>query len=87
MPNFRIKKLAIVGFGMIGASIAKAVRKKVLAERIVGIDTSIEHLRYGVDQGLIDEQVDRVPKDAELVAFCAPMASFGEIRGANSLWT
>ena len=79
MPNFKIKKLAIVGFGMIGASIAKAVRKKSLAERIVGIDTSIEHLRYGVDQGLLDEQVDRVPKDAELVAFCAPMASFGEI--------
>ena len=58
MPNFRIKKLAIVGFGLIGASIAKAVRKKFLAERIVGIDTSIVHLRYGVDQGLIDEQVD-----------------------------
>ena len=79
MPDFKINKLAIVGFGMIGASIAMAVRKKFLAERIVGIDTSIEHLRYGVDQGLLDEQVDRVPKDAELVAFCAPMASFGEI--------
>ena len=61
MPNFRIKKLAIVGFGMIGASIAKAVRKKFLAERIVGIDKRIEHLRYGVDQGLIDEHVDRLP--------------------------
>ncbi len=79
MPNFRIKKLAIIGLGMIGASIAKAVRKKCLADRIVGIDRSIEHLRYGIDQGLIDEQVDRVPKDAELVAFCAPIASFGEI--------
>ena len=79
MPNLKIKKLAIVGFGMIGASIAKAVRKKHLAERIVGIDTNIEHLRYGVDQGLIDEEVDRVPKDAELVAFCAPLDSFGEI--------
>ncbi|MAI55719.1 MAG: hypothetical protein CMP93_00530 [Gammaproteobacteria bacterium] len=79
MPNFRVKKLAIVGLGMIGASIAKAVKKKLLADRIVAIDRSIEHLRYGVDQGLIDEQVDRVPKDAELVAFCAPMASFGEI--------
>ena len=79
MPNFRIKKLAIVGFGMIGASIAKAVRKKFLAERIVGIDTNIEHLRYGINQGLIDEEVDRVPKDAELVAFCAPVDSFEEI--------
>ena len=87
MPNFRIKKLAIVGFGMIGASIAKAVRKKFLAERIVGIDTSIVHLRYGVDQGLIDEQVDRVPEDAELVAFCAPMASFGEIIESFELHT
>jgi len=87
VPNFRIKKLAIVGFGMIGASIAKAVRKKFLAERIVGIDTSIEHLRYGVDQGLIDEQVDRVPKDAELIAFCAPMASFGEIIESFELHT
>ena len=57
MPNFRVKKLVIVGFGMIGASIAKAVRKKFLAEKIVGIDPSIEHLRYGVDQGLIDEPV------------------------------
>ena len=87
MPNFRIKKLAIVGFGMIGASIAKAVRKKFLAERIVGIDTSIVHLRYGVDQGLIDEQVNRVPEDAELVAFCAPMASFGEIIESFELHT
>ena len=45
------------------------------------------HLRYGVDQGLIDEQVDRVPEDAELVAFCAPMASFGEIIESFELHT
>ncbi len=87
MPNFRIKKLAIVGFGMIGASIAKAVRKKFLTERIVAIDTSIEHLSYGADQGLIDEQADRVPKDADLVAFCAPMTSFGEIIESFELHT
>ena len=87
MPDFRINKLAIVGFGMMGASIAKAVRKNFLAERIVAIDTRVEHLRYGVDQGLIDEQVDLVPKDAELVAFCAPMASLGEIIESFKLHT
>lgn len=50
-------KLAIIGVGLIGGSVARAARKKRLAQQIIGIGHSSSHsnLELAKERGIIDE--------------------------------
>ena len=64
--------LAIVGVGLIGGSIGKAVKERNLAHRVVGIEAHTESAQWALDNGLLDAVSDRVPEDADLIALCVP---------------
>jgi prephenate dehydrogenase len=71
-----LKKLAIVGVGLIGGSVALAARQRGFAARVVGAD----HDRVALDQALAGGLVDEACLDpaeavasAEVVVFCAPV--------------
>jgi prephenate dehydrogenase len=57
--------LAIVGVGLIGGSIGKAVKERNLAHRVVGIEAHTESAQWALDNGLLDAVSDRVPEDAD----------------------
>lgn len=72
----RISKLAIIGVGLIGGSIALAARRRGIAERIVGVDRHEESLQRALQTGVIDEgQADTAPAvaSAALTIFCTPV--------------
>lgn len=48
-------KIAIVGVGLIGGSIAITLKEKKIATRIIGVDKSEANLKKAVQLGLIDE--------------------------------
>lgn len=50
-----IKKLVIFGVGLIGGSLAMALRKAGYCERIVGCSRSADNLQTAVDLGVIDD--------------------------------
>ena len=50
-----IKKLAIFGVGLIGGSLAMALRRAGGCEKIVGCSRSADHLKRAVELGVIDE--------------------------------
>ena len=50
-----IKKLAIFGVGLIGGSLAMALRRSGGCEKIVGCSRSKEKLQRAVELGVIDE--------------------------------
>lgn len=49
------KKITIVGLGLIGGSLASALKKSDLAEKVSGVDTDRDSLDYAVNKGIIDE--------------------------------
>lgn len=51
-------KLAIIGVGLIGGSMALKLREKKLVSYVYGIDKNPEHLQQALDLGIIDEAID-----------------------------
>ena len=69
------KKVAIIGVGLIGGSLALALKKKALAERIVGVSKHQASLRQAlrrriIDQGSLDLDIAR---GADLVILATPV--------------
>ena len=65
-------KIAIVGVGLIGGSLALALRQHGVASMLVGIETNSTSAQWALDSGMVDEIVHEVPSDASLVALCVP---------------
>jgi cyclohexadieny/prephenate dehydrogenase len=70
-------KVAIIGIGLIGSSIARAVRKHKLAKHIAIADASEEARKIAAELKL-GESVHADPgeaaKDADLTLVCVPIA-------------
>ena len=71
-----IKKLVVVGVGLIGGSIALAARGRRLAERVVGVGRRPEALENAVAGGILDEVTGDLlvaVRRSEVVVFCTPV--------------
>jgi len=68
-------KVAIIGVGLIGGSIALALKKKKLANEVIGVSRHKKSLLLAKKKGAIDKgskELDIV-KDADLVIFATPV--------------
>ena len=80
-----MKKIAIIGLGLIGSSIAHAARRGHLAEQIAGHDASADVLERARTIGFCDSlhsDVGEAVKGAELVILCAPVGAYKSIARA-----
>ncbi|MBI2216377.1 MAG: prephenate dehydrogenase/arogenate dehydrogenase family protein [Candidatus Rokubacteria bacterium] len=71
-----IERLAIVGIGLLGGSVAKAARAASLAREIVGIARDPRRVEAALRDGALDRVTDDVGsgvRDAELVVLAAPV--------------
>lgn len=77
-----IKKLVIFGVGLIGGSLALALRQANYCQQIVGCSRNAEHLQKAVDLGVIDsftlDPQDAV-RDADMVLLAVPMGAMGKL--------
>ena len=83
-PNskFPCSKLVIFGVGLIGASLALALKQANFVQHIVGVDQSQESLAYALEKGIIDEIGDisaETLENAELIVLAAPVTKITEI--------
>jgi prephenate dehydrogenase len=72
--GFRAQRLAVVGLGLMGGSIALALRD--FAEQIVGVDQNAETRQYAVDNHIVDHATDDLREgvyQADVVILCAPV--------------
>ncbi len=71
--------VGIVGVGLIGGSLSLAIKKKKLADRVLGFDISKKNLDKALNLGLIDEacDLDCISK-AELVLIATPVSSIAD---------
>ncbi|MBO7169045.1 MAG: prephenate dehydrogenase [Rikenellaceae bacterium] len=70
-----MKTAAVVGTGLIGGSLALALKRLGLAERVWGVESSELHAARALDLGLVDEIVslDKAAAECELIAVATPV--------------
>jgi prephenate dehydrogenase len=71
-----IRRLAIVGVGLLGGSVAKAARAGGLARHIIGVGRDPERLRPALDDGTLDAAVtdlDAGVREADVIVLAAPV--------------
>ncbi len=72
-------KLALIGVGLIGSSIARAARKHGLVGEIVGSARTKETRRVALELKLVDQAYEHARdavKDADLIILCTPIGTY-----------
>src|ERR1700686_3482338 len=80
--NASFEKIALLGFGLIGGSIARAARAQGLAGEIVTTARSAKTRARVVELGIVDRVVEtsaEAVKDADLVILCIPVGACGPV--------
>jgi prephenate dehydrogenase len=68
-------KLAVIGLGLIGGSMAKDLRRTKFATEIIGVDNNPENARIALEVGISDriESLEVAVKDADIVVVAIPV--------------
>jgi prephenate dehydrogenase len=68
-------KLAVIGLGLIGGSMAKDLRRTKFATEIIGVDNNPENARIALEVGIADriESLDIATKEADIVIVAVPV--------------
>lgn len=88
-----IERLCVVGVGLIGGSIAKAARERMLCQEIIGVDADGDNLRKALDLGVIDRglapaQLGRAARDADWVMLATPVGALpGVLEALKPGWS
>ena len=78
----RLKRVALVGVGLIGGSFASALRRAGGVTTIVGVDRDVQALERAAALGVIDtaaESVSEATQGADLVVVAVPVRSIGPV--------
>lgn len=74
-----IKKISILGLGLLGASVALSVRRAMAGVKIVGFSHRQSTRQKALQQGIVDEVFDTASQavaDADLVILATPILTF-----------
>ncbi len=76
------ERVALIGAGLIGGSLARAIRAKGLAKNIVGFDADPQNNARAEEIGFIDKAVDSLDtavKGADLIIVATPVRAIGSV--------
>lgn len=76
------KEITIIGMGLIGGSIALAIKNSHYKGKIIGYDLSSEALKEGKNKGAIDvstKNIQEAVKTADLIILATPVGYYDEI--------
>lgn len=83
-----IRRLCVIGVGLIGGSLARALRVAGAVDEVVGASRRAGHLQKAVELGVIDRfetDVGRAVEGADMVVVCVPLGAmagvFRSLRG------
>lgn len=70
-------KVTIIGVGLIGGSLALALRSKEIADTIIGVEENLKHQTKALELGLVDkiEPLDKAIESADLVVLSIPVGA------------
>ncbi|MDH3997534.1 MAG: prephenate dehydrogenase/arogenate dehydrogenase family protein [Desulfuromonadales bacterium] len=82
MNDFYIDKLAVVGVGLIGGSLALALKQAGAVGEVVGIGRGLPNLEKALELGVVDsftQDLTEGVKDADVVFLATPVQSLGAV--------
>jgi len=77
-----INRLSIIGIGLIGGSLARALRRAGFVKEIVGFGRNLGNLKLAVELGVIDHaevKIEAAVHDADVVVVAAPVGAMAEL--------
>ncbi len=77
-----IKHLCVIGVGLIGGSLALALKNARYVEKVTGLGRGLDNLKKAKKLGIIDQFDVDYPKiitDADMIVVCVPIGSMGEV--------
>jgi cyclohexadieny/prephenate dehydrogenase len=83
--SFHFERIALIGMGLIGSSLARAIREHGLARHITAIDASAEVTKRVKELKLADTATTQAAKgvaEADLVILCVPVGINGKVAKA-----
>jgi prephenate dehydrogenase len=69
------KRIAIVGVGLIGGSLAIQLNEKGLASKLIGVDSNRDHQKKALELGLVDEimELNEAIHNSDVVVLAIPV--------------
>ena len=69
--------ITVVGIGLIGGSLSLDLRKRNFAERIIGVDSNVQHRNIAVLGGIVDETdtLEKAVDRSDLILLCTPVSA------------
>ena len=77
-----IRRLCIIGVGLIGGSLARALRRRADCPEIVGASRNAAHLQKALELGVIDRyetDLGKAVTSADLVMVCVPLGAMEKV--------
>jgi len=77
-----IQQLSIIGVGLIGGSLARALKRAKVCQQIVGCGRNLSHLQHAVELGVIDRYTNNpveAVEGAEIVVVAVPLGTMAPL--------
>jgi len=74
-------RVTIVGVGLIGGSLALALKEKAIALKVIGVEANYEHQQKALQLGLVDEiqDLDDAIKNSDLIVLATPVNAVAKL--------
>jgi len=82
MISTRFNSVLIVGVGLIGSSIARAIKENDLAKNIYGIDNDLNNLKKCYELKLlsrVESSLDSFSEQFDMIIICSPLSTYKKI--------
>ena len=73
--------VTIVGVGLIGGSMALALKEKGIAQKVIGVEANYEHQQKALELELVDEiqELDEAIKNSDLIVLATPVNAVAKL--------
>ncbi|MBO3274604.1 bifunctional prephenate dehydrogenase/3-phosphoshikimate 1-carboxyvinyltransferase [Pseudomonas schmalbachii] len=78
----KLRRLVVVGLGLIGGSFAKGLREKGVFEEVLGVDRDPETRRLAVELGVVDrceESLEQACREADVIQLAVPILAMEKV--------
>ncbi|SDN07262.1 bifunctional prephenate dehydrogenase/3-phosphoshikimate 1-carboxyvinyltransferase [Pseudomonas jinjuensis] len=78
----KLRRLVVVGLGLIGGSFAKGLREKGVFEEVIGVDRDSESRRMAVQLGVVDrceESLETACRGADVIQLAVPILAMERV--------
>ncbi len=68
-------RLAVIGIGLMGGSLALTLKKKGFVQNVIGVDPNVEHQQKAMELGIVDEimTLDKAIAASDIIAIATPV--------------